>query len=505
MRLQQPITRGVFFGLVALLTVGSALAQPAALEPRSPLAKPDRVVQPPYEHRLVVKFSDQSRMRATPLGQVRSLANVDATVITMLQARFDLTFNQLIHLPDAAIAHLEGRAEARSGRAQPDLAGMMVVDGPHEHLEAAANALLALDEVEWIDFEQLTPPPPGGGCGDISPPTPLYHDLQTYHGHDPGINMTEAWTLGNMRGSGIKIADCEYGYVMGHEDLCNITMEQGQTIHPNVIANGWDEHGTAVFGEMISTSNAFGCHGLAYEAAGYFFTEWSVEEGFRRATCIANAIANMDAGDIVVLEMQTTGPGGGYGPAELNMSVWTLVRNATDADILVVAAAGNGDQDLDSAPYDEYRNRGDSGAIIVGAGTSNASHNKLSFSTYGQRVNVQGWGQNVFTLGYGSYAQHGGDKNQRYTAGFSGTSSATPIVAGACAALQSFAEANLGRRLSPSEMRDLLIRTGVPQGSGGHIGPLPDVYAAAIDLVAGQPAELTQMVASLGSIVSGDA
>ena len=61
---------------------------------------------------------------------------------------------------------------------------------------------------------------------------------------------------------------------------------------------------------------------------------------------------------------------------------------------------------------------------------------RLSFSTYGSRVDVQGWGHNVTTTGYGGLFTGGGDPNQYYTATFNGTSSASPIVAGAAAALQ---------------------------------------------------------------------
>ena len=70
--------------------------------------------------------------------------------------------------------------------------------------------------------------------------------------------------------------------------------------------------------------------------------------------------------------MQTVGPGGSSGPAEIHPMVWLVTRLGTDAGVVIVAAAGNGEQDLDSADYDEYRGRGDSGAIIVGAGTSAA-------------------------------------------------------------------------------------------------------------------------------------
>ncbi len=45
------------------------------------------------------------------------------------------------------------------GVAQPDLAGMMVVRGPDETIEAAAQALLALNEIEWAFFAAIPPKP----------------------------------------------------------------------------------------------------------------------------------------------------------------------------------------------------------------------------------------------------------------------------------------------------------------------------------------------------------
>jgi hypothetical protein len=457
--------------MVCLCSVGVA----GDLMPRHELAKSAVVSQPDYAHQLVVKLRDALRVRCSGDGVV-SLSSGDLSEIETIAGRHQATFSPLINLPQQKLDFLEQRAARISGISQPDLAGMMVVHAPAECLQDVADELNASPTTEFVCFQQLIPAPP---CEDIAPTTPDYFSLQTYHGPDPGLNMTAAWAAGSARGAGLKVADCEYGYVDSHEDLCDITMEPGQTIHPSVVQYGWDEHGTAVFGEMIGLDNEYGCTGLAPEAAGYFFTEWSVEEDHRRVTCIANAIATVDPGDIVVLEMQTVLYGYSYGPAELDPAVWTLVKNASDSNIIVVAAAGNGDQNLDSATYQEYMERGDSGAIIVGAGSPDTAHDKLSYSTYGSRVNVQGWGWSVFTLGYGDYAQHGGDKNQRYTAEFSGTSSATPFVASCTLALQSLAEERLGRRLGPFELRELLVSTGIPQGSGGHIGPFPDMAAAA--------------------------
>src|SRR5690606_31178240 len=75
------------------------------------------------------------------------------------------------------------------------------------------------------------------------------------------------------------------------------------------------------------------------------------------------------------------------------------------------------------------------------------------------------------------YAQIGGDFNQNYTM-FSGTSSATPIVTSCAIVLLSRYKELTGEYMTPLQLRDLLIDTGIPQGSGGHIGPLPDMEAA---------------------------
>jgi subtilisin family serine protease len=327
-------------------------------------------------------------------------------------------------------------------------------------------------------------PPPGwlgpDGCVDAAPFTSGYVDRQGYHGAEHGVGMDAAWAHPGGRGEGVRVADCEYGYRDNHEDLCDITPEPGMAVHPNVISYGWHEHGTAVLGQMVGGDNGYGVTGLVPDAEASFFFEWSTT-GRRRVEAITAAIASVDAGDVVLLEMQIFGPGGNYGPAELDPMVWTVTRLGVDRGVCVVAAAGNGNQNLDSSPYVEYMDRGDSGAIIVGAGTA-GGRNKLGFSTYGGRVNVQGWGEQVFTSGYGDFIRVGGDADQGYTAFFSGTSSASPIVASAVVSLQGIHRAVRGTPMDPAELRELLMDTGKPQGSGGHIGPLPDM-AAAVDVL----------------------
>lgn len=447
--------------------------------PKAPLAK-----RPFSPHRLIVKFMDHTRARADAQdGSLRFTGAPDDTAPAMVRELglgSDVRFSPLIRLSADRVDALEARATERSGERAADLLGMFAVDAPEDRLETIAAALDASPLVEFVDWQVLAPPPP---CEDAAPPTPQYQPLQGYLGANPGLNMIAAWRHAGARGAEVMVADCEYGYNPGHEDLCGVVPEPGQTIHPSVYQQNWDEHGTAVLGANVGVHNAYGVSGIAPEATALFFPEWTVQGGFRRVDAIANAIATVHSGDVVLLEMQLPGPGGDYGPAELDMAVWTVVKTGTDAGVIVVGAAGNGNQNLDSSAYASYMARGDSGAIIVGAGSANLSHSKLWFSTYGSRVDVQGWGESVFTTGYGSHSTIGGDADQTYTSTFGGTSSASAMIAAAAVAIQGAARAYSPSDLTPQALRQLLVDTGIPQGGGGHIGPFPNVEAA-IDVIA---------------------
>lgn len=204
---------------------------------------------------------------------------------------------------------------------------------------------------------------------------------------------------------------------------------------------------------------------------------------YNRARAVKAAIASSRPGDVVLLEMQEADRfGNPTGPAELSLSIWQLVKAGTDAGVVVVGAAGNGNVNLSSSAYDSYRGRGDSGAIIVGAGNHN--HAKTSFSTYGERVDVQAWGDSsVMTAGYGDCSGFPSsiDPNKQYTIDFAGTSSASAIVAGAVTLFQSWALRHLGSPMAPKELRELLKSTGRPQlgGSTQHVGPHINLRAAA--------------------------
>lgn len=371
---------------------------------------------------------------------------------------------------------------ARRGRAVDLRPLVRVVDGPGDRvaLEALAARLRADPDVVWAQVVARGVPPPG----DLDPRTPDLTGRQGYADPDPGIDVLAAWDVG-FTGASLAIADCEYGWILDHEDLVDLGVETepGQDAHPLVAEYGFDQHGTSVLGQTSAPDNGYGVTGLVPDAHVRVFSEYTTRDGPRREAAIAAAVAASAPGDVVILEMQALQagqPDGAYGPAELDRAVWEISRAATDAGVIVVGAAGNGAQDLDSGTYATYRSWGDSGAILAGAGSPDRGHDALWFSTFGAAVDVQGWGSEITTLGYGDYGQYGGtaDLRQYYTAAFGGTSGATPIVASAAAIVSEAITAITGAPADPAEVRDVLIASGIPQGAGGNIGPMPDLAAA---------------------------
>jgi subtilisin family serine protease len=253
---------------------------------------------------------------------------------------------------------------------------------------------------------------------------------------------------------------------------------------------------------MVSTPGVSGTVGIAHEAKAV--THSAVINGvFNTAGAISAGAAKLKAGDVILIELQATGPNGKYVAMQYWDDIFSAIRSATQKGITVVEAAGNGDENFDLAVFNGTGLQKDSGAIVVGAGvpptnlfdyfafTGFPKYSKIGvprsriwFSNYGKIVNVQGWGWHVTTLGYGD-AQGGADEKKWYTHRFSGTSSASPIVTGAVACIQGVAKAKLGVPLPPAKVREILVKTGTPQQVGPgvplsqHIGPLPDLVKAA--------------------------
>ncbi len=467
------------------------------LRPRRVPAKEPLVAPRGAEHRIVVKFVDALRARAVAEGDLSVVAAVAQDELENVVAEHGLAFIRAHTAADERLERLRERAAQRSGTEQPDLRGMMVavpVDATRDGVWRAAQALHALPQVEFVALESLDAPPPPP-AHDIAPTTEPLVGYQSYR-TDAGLNFDYAWTLFGARGAGVQVIDCEYAYNASHEDLQTLVTPQDDVW---TYYTGYGKHhGSAALGILAAGDNEYGMTGAVPDADVRFFPEHATVDGYfqGRMASIAAAVAASEAGDVVLLEMQGYGPGGMEGgPAEYDIGVWSVVKTATDAGVIVVAAVGNGGQDMDHPDYGAYHGRGNSGAILVGAG--DMQQGAYSFSNYGTRVDVQAWGADVATIGYGNLRLYGGDPDQAYAVGFNGTSSASALVAAAAALTQSVALARLQRPLTPLEMRELLVETGRPQTGdlSRAIGPMPDLAAALPELLVRHKPELTSLEA----------
>ena len=402
---------------------------------------------------------------------------------------FDLKRSQRLirSLSPSKLLELEARARRSALPPLRSLTSYWRVDvrGQVDRIDDIVRALNALPEID-----RAYPEIPGGDPV-VNPADDTYNAQQDYLDAAPlGIDARWAWTQPNGEGAGIGVIDMEQGWFLNHEDYTAKSPAIVAGDNRDGVGTYVGNHGTAVLGEMIGDDNTLGIVGIAPSAgpvncASHFDAASGTDSHV--ADAVVGALPSLSAGDVLVIEFQTTGAIFGA-PAEYTDESFDAIRLASAIGIVVFEAAGNGSNNLDTLTNGglqilnpaspDFR---ESGAIIVGAALDALPHNRAGFSSFGARVNCYGWGQNVVTCGYGDLDDGGGDNDETYTDTFGGTSSATPIVAGAGLIVQGMMEANTGARLSPQQMRLLLSdpATGTPQGGGvaGNIGVMPDLRA----------------------------
>lgn len=109
----------------------------------------------------VVKFRDEVKARVITSdfsfegAEITSLSGRDITLAQSLIRYFGGETRQWIRKSQSELANLEVRASTMSGRAQPDLAGMILVSGvATEQLFEAARTLNELDVIEFVSISR---------------------------------------------------------------------------------------------------------------------------------------------------------------------------------------------------------------------------------------------------------------------------------------------------------------------------------------------------------------
>jgi serine protease len=400
----------------------------------------------------------------------------------------------------AAIRELEATARVTAFRPLHSLTAYWRLD-LRRHPDLVEDVAAGLNRLAVVDlaYRELTAVDAAAGVA-AGYGEALLEDQGYLDDAPVGIGARWAWERLDPSAQPVRICDLEQSWNRGHEafgpNLEGVLFYGANRADDEV---GTDHHGTAVLGQLAASAGSYGVKGAATDVGRFVLTShyWSKAPSYpfpgtngHVAAAIVNALvaplaggpAALVKGDVLLLEIQR-----GLLPTEIDEADLDAIRLASALGIIVVEAAGNGGFDLD-AYVDPATGRSlrrgaphfrDSGAILVGAAYAALPHDRAPFSNYGSRLDCFGWGEAVTTCGYGNLA--GTVASNYYTNTFSGTSSASPIIAGAAALVQALHQAQTGYRLEPQAMRSVLAdpATGTRQGPNvsGFIGIMPDLRA----------------------------
>lgn len=538
--------------------------EPVRLSPYAPYASPETPADPARFNiqQIVVKFAEGSSLRLNgsrlsvsvdaKSGENRSRllrSGVDAAIVRRQVA----SFNDLVGRSRGAVgraapqvdadvlAGLRRLAERNSGSEMPDPNLFYFVHTQGAKPADAEALLVALRRLRIVEAAYFQPIP--FDAQDIPPTTTIdVTPQQGYFGASPaGVDVNIARRFPGGRGEGVRIVDIEAGWRVDHEDLPPVSFGFG--VNFGAIDG---DHGTAVLGQIAAQENGFGANGIAPASQIGWSSVTNVDLLMPWRTyfySVGNALLSaghfLRPGDIALIEQHFPNPSAGPCPNACNCEQFgyvavesvpyehAAISLLTSAGIIVVEAAGNGQVMVTPA------SARDSGAIVVGASQGDLTPD--CFTNFGGRVNVHAWGRSIGTLGYATMLvmrrdpagnpvrdstgapifdevpnpalrAGGADPRQFYTRSFGGTSGASPIVVGSAALIQSTRSARGLDKLTPLQMRSLLVATGTPQAPatlGTFIGPLPNLASAIASYIPDAAAFVRQTPASTSISTGG--
>lgn len=257
-----------------------------------------------------------------------------------------------------------------------------------------------------------------------------------------GINMINApfmWSKG-ITGKNVKIAVIDSGCDITHKDLKNriiggrnFTTEDNGNINKYEDYNG---HGTHVCGTIAASNNNYGVTGVAPDAQLLILKALD-KNGSGSMKNIIEAINFAISQKVDIISMS-------LGTSTDVSQLHQVIKKAVDSNILVVCAAGNegdGSGSTDEFSYPAGYNE------VISVGAVDFSKSAARFSDSNKEVDLVAPGVNIIsTFLNGQYET------------LSGTSMATPHVAGFLALLIEWSKKEFERKLSEAELYGQLIK-----------------------------------------------
>lgn len=313
-----------------------------------------------------------------------------------------------------------------------------------------AECFRAIEEVEFCEPDTIV-------TTDIVPGDPEF----VHQWHLTKIRAPEAWNTSSGASTTV-IAVLDTGVDGSHPDLTGKLSPGYNFISNNTNTTDDNGHGTHVAGiAAASTDNSLGIAGVGYRCS-IMPVKVLDASGTGSYSTIAAGISYASRNGAKVLNLSLSG-------ATPSLSLEAAVNAAIGRGCVVVAAAGNSGVTTEAWPA------ACSGSIAVAASTP--ADARASFSNYGTWVDLAAPGTSLLstfplatvTLG----TAPSGYKNM------SGTSMATPVVAGVAGLLYSY----LGNQATPANVRSILESTANPIARNFTVHGRVDAAAALLEAV----------------------
>jgi subtilisin family serine protease len=266
------------------------------------------------------------------------------------------------------------------------------------------------------------------------------------------VESTDLWSLG-ITGSGVKVCVIDSGTYRASPDFKTSNLSGNDTPNVNGATSFWYEdlcrHGTHCAGTVAADNDKNGVVGVAYNAGVHSVKVFHGSGcGWSYASGLIGASNKCKEAGAKVISMSLGG--GGSSTTESNH-----FQALFDNDgILTVAAAGNGGNTAKSYPA--------SYPSIMSVAAVDKNSNKVGFSQWNDAVDIAAPGSGVLSVRSGDTT---GDNNLNY----SGTSMATPHVAGVAALLFSeFGNVSTDKKLVAEKIRMAIETTALDRGEPGR-------------------------------------
>lgn len=340
----------------------------------------------------------------------------------------------------------------------------------------------------------------GNKAFEASQPTPDFTAQQTYLDEPgpryKGLNIRKVWEQ-QVTGKGVRVHFSDGGLFPNHEDLRGNPKLKIISLQPN----GDPGHGTKSVGILLARPNDFGMTGMCHDAELYLYNNQLRDDALRIQTP-KDLLRHVEPGDIVAINRQSANINvlTTVLPSLHELDWWSAAKALSERGAVVIFAAGNGSSQSDAAqsttrgygvdlsqwPY--FEDFGDANAIVIGACHSwDGKPHQYSNYSYRYRM-LNAWGDSVATLGGGGLHKGDSDSQDRdYTDTYAGTSSATPLVAGALSLIQSYALEQHHIYLNADQMHLLVMQSGykdatLPDTEVLPMGARPNVQGALVVL-----------------------